>query len=117
VTVVGSPAREQGSRHGLPLTSWHEKGWRVALSGTDKKQTIESHRLHEQDTGSADVQIAVLSERISRLSKHLSTHQKDFHSQRGLLKMVGRRRNLLRYLERTDFPRYKSLIEKLGLRK
>lgn len=89
----------------------------MALSSIEKQQTIEAHRLHQQDSGSADVQIAVLSERITRLSRHLASHRKDFHSQRGLLMMVGRRRNLLRYLERTDFPRYKSLIEKLGLRK
>lgn len=89
----------------------------MALSSIEKKQTIESYRLHQQDSGSADVQIAVLSERITKLSKHLAGHRRDFHSQRGLLMMVGRRRNLLRYLERTDFPRYKALIEKLGLRK
>lgn len=83
----------------------------------DKSKIIEEFRLHEKDTGSCEVQIALLTERIRRLTEHLKVHKKDKHSQRGLLKLVGRRRRLLRYLGREDPERYKALIEKLGLRK
>jgi len=83
----------------------------------DKKQdVITQYRTHESDTGSPEVQVAVLTERIRELTEHMKIHVKDFHSRRGLLKMVGRRRKLLRYLKDNDFDRYKSLIERLGLR-
>ena len=83
----------------------------------DKKQAvIEEFKTHEKDTGSPEVQVAILTERIRELTEHLKVHQKDFHSRRGLLKMVGSRRRLLRYLMNKDFNRYKTLIEKLGLR-
>ncbi len=86
--------------------------------GTEKKQEIiNTYRLHEQDTGSPEVQVAILTERITQLTEHLRTHKKDFHSRRGLLKMVGQRRALLNYLRKTDFQRYRTLIERLGLRK
>ena len=83
----------------------------------EKKQAvIAEFRTHENDTGSPEVQVAVLTERIRELTEHLKVHKKDFHSRRGLLKMVGSRRRLLRYLMNKDFNRYRSLIERLGLR-
>ena len=83
----------------------------------EKKQVvITEYQTHENDTGSPEVQVAVLTERIRELTEHMKIHVKDFHSRRGLLKMVGRRRKLLRYLKDTDFDRYKNLIGKLGLR-
>ncbi len=83
----------------------------------DKKQAvINEYRTHENDTGSPEVQIAVLTERIRELTEHLKVHKKDFHSRRGLLKMVGSRRRLLAYLRSKDFNRYRDLIERLGLR-
>lgn len=81
-----------------------------------KQEVISEYRTHESDTGSPEVQVAVLTERIRELTEHLKAHSKDFHSRRGLLKMVGSRRKLLRYLKDKDFNRYKSLIERLGLR-
>ena len=83
----------------------------------DKTAVIEANRTHATDTGSPEVQVAVLTKRISDLTEHLKTHQKDHHSRRGLLKMVGQRRNLLNYLMRVDITRYRSLIERLGIRK
>jgi small subunit ribosomal protein S15 len=82
-----------------------------------KTEIIAEHRRHESDTGSPEVQIAVLSERISLLTEHLRTHTRDHASRRGLLKMVGRRRHLLDYLARTDVERYRSIIARLGLRR
>lgn len=87
------------------------------MSQIDKGAVIESYRVHERDTGSADVQIAVLTAKINHLNAHLASNPKDFHSRRGLLKMVGKRRNLLNYLMRTDINKYRQLIEKLGIRK
>ena len=80
-------------------------------------QDIQALRMHDKDTGSADVQIALLSQRITQLTDHLKSHLKDHHSRRGLLQMVARRRKLLDYLKRTASDRYKSVIEKLNLRK
>lgn len=82
-----------------------------------KAKIIEEHRKGDTDTGSPEVQIALLTERISELTRHLKTHKHDFHSRRGLLMMVGKRNRLLRYLNRTDHGRYRQLIERLGLRK
>ncbi len=82
-----------------------------------KKTVIESNRNHDKDTGSPEVQIALLTERIAELSEHLKSHQKDFSSRRGLLKMVGKRNSLLKYLTHTDRERYQKIITKLGLRK
>ena len=82
-----------------------------------KKEIIEKFKTHEKDTGSPDVQIALLTERINQLTEHFKVHAKDFHSRRGLLKMVGTRRRLLRYLMDKDFNRYRTLIERLGLRR
>ena len=82
-----------------------------------KKSIIESFRTHDSDTGSPEVQIALMTERINHLNEHLKIHKKDFHSRRGLLKMVGKRRNMLNYLKKKEIDKYRQLIEKLGLRK
>ena len=87
------------------------------LTQEKKQEIIQKYRVHENDTGSPEVQIAILSERINSLDSHLKTHRKDHHSRRGLLKMVGKRRRLLEYLKRKDLRRYETLIAKLGLRK
>lgn len=89
----------------------------MALSQQEKQQIIEKYRNHESDTGSPEVQIAILTERINYLTEHLKTHKKDHHSRRGLLKMVGQRRGLLNYLSKKDIQRYRAIIERLGLRK
>lgn len=83
----------------------------------EKNVVIADNRLHETDTGSPEVQIAILTKRINDLTGHLKTHKKDHHSRRGLLKMVGHRRNLLNYLMKKDIERYRAIIKKLGLRK
>ena len=82
----------------------------------DKNDVIQKYQLHENDRGSAPVQVALLTQRINELTDHFRTHKKDHHSQRGLLMMVGKRRRLLDYLKRTDLERYRSLIDDLGLR-
>lgn len=87
------------------------------MTAEEKKSIIEQYATHEGDTGSPEVQIAILSYRISNLTEHLKTNKKDHHSRRGLLKMVGHRRNLLNYLMETDITRYRAIIEKLGIRK
>ncbi|MBQ7937079.1 MAG: 30S ribosomal protein S15 [Oscillospiraceae bacterium] len=83
----------------------------------EKTEVIVANRLHETDTGSPEVQIAVLTKRITDLTEHLKEHKKDNHSRRGLFKMVGKRRNLLNYLMRTDIERYRAIIAKLGIRR
>ena len=83
----------------------------------EKTAVIEANRTHEKDTGSPEVQIALLTKRINDLTEHLKIHKKDFHSRRGLLKMVGRRRNLLNYLTKKDIERYRAIIAELGIRK
>ena len=82
-----------------------------------KQQIIETYATHEGDTGSPEVQIALLTTRIHELTEHLKVHKKDHHSRRGLLKMVGHRRNLLAYLQKVDVERYRAIIKKLGIRK
>ncbi len=89
----------------------------MATATSAKKEILAQHRLHENDTGSADVQIALLTERINHLTEHFKTHKKDHHSRRGLLKLVGQRRRLLDYLKTVDQNRYRSLIDQLGIRK
>lgn len=89
----------------------------MALTKEAKSQIISEYRRSDGDTGSAEVQIAVLSKRIGDLTEHLKTHKKDHHSRRGLLQMVGRRRRLLEYLKREDVERYRELIARLGLRR
>ncbi len=89
----------------------------MSITPERKQALIGEYRTKDGDTGSPEVQVAVLSERIRNLTEHLSTHRKDFHSRRGLLVMVGQRRRLLDYLKRTDAERYTSLIGRLGLRR
>jgi small subunit ribosomal protein S15 len=89
----------------------------VALDTEQKRDIIDRYRLHDADTGSTEVQVAILSERISYLTNHFKTHAKDHHSRRGLIKLVGQRRRLLNYLKNRDIERYRALIERLGLRK
>ena len=83
----------------------------------NKEEIIREHRTHEGDTGSPEVQVAVLTQRIAHLTEHLREHRHDYHSRRGLLKMVGKRRRLLKYLQKKDVERYRSLIADLGLRR
>lgn len=89
----------------------------MALTQEKKTNVVVTNRRHEKDTGSPEVQVALLSERIAYLTEHFKTHKKDHHSRRGLLKMVGQRRRLLDYLKSKDQGRYKALIDKLGIRK
>ena len=87
------------------------------ITAEQKQQIIETYRTHEGDTGSPEVQSALLTHRIVYLTEHLKEHKKDHHSRRGLLKMVGHRRGLLNYLKQVDIERYRAIVEKLGLRK
>ncbi|MFU0783553.1 MAG: 30S ribosomal protein S15 [Thermoanaerobacterium thermosaccharolyticum] len=87
------------------------------LNKERKNEIIAQNRIHEKDTGSPEVQIALLTERINSLNEHLKVHKKDYHSRRGLLKMVGQRRGLLNYLMKKDMDRYRAIVEKLDLRK
>lgn len=89
----------------------------MTLETGKKLEIIETHRLHEGDTGSPEVQIALLTKRISDLTEHLRTHTRDFHSRRGLLMMVGQRRGLLNYLRDNDMERYRAIVAKLQLRR
>ena len=89
----------------------------MALTKERKVELVDTFRTHETDTGSPEVQIAILSEKIGYLTDHFKTHAKDHHSRRGLLKMVGKRRRLLDYLKATDVNRYRTVIERLGIRK
>jgi small subunit ribosomal protein S15 len=90
---------------------------RVALDNAVKQQIMNDYATADGDTGSPEVQVALLSRRISDLTEHMKVHKHDFHTQRGLLQLVGRRRRLLRYLEQKDVQRYRALIERLGLRR
>ena len=89
----------------------------MSITAERKTEVVREYARHEGDTGSPEVQVAILSERINNLTEHLKTHKKDFHSRRGLLIMVGQRRRLLDYLKRKNEPRYQTLIQRLGLRR
>lgn len=89
----------------------------MTMNKDQKQSVINDYKVHDNDTGSPEVQIALLTKRINELNEHLKVHKKDHHSRRGLLKMVGKRRNLLNYLKDIDVERYRSVIAKLGLRK
>ncbi|MCL4504207.1 MAG: 30S ribosomal protein S15 [Desulfobaccales bacterium] len=89
----------------------------MGLTTEQKQEIIDRYRLHNSDTGSPEVQVAILSERITYLTGHFKTHAKDHHSRRGLIKLVGQRRRLLNYLKNKDIERYRTLIEQLGLRR
>ena len=89
----------------------------MAITQERKHELIAEYKIHENDTGSSDIQVAILTEEINNLNGHLSTHKKDHHSRRGLLKMIGTRRRLLKYLRENEVQRYRDLIAKLGLRR
>ena len=89
----------------------------MSITATEKQRIVSDYRTHDKDTGSPEVQIALLTQRITELTEHLKTHKKDHSSRRGLLKMVGKRNSLLKYLTREDRTRYQQIIGKLGLRK
>ena len=89
----------------------------MSISAVEKQKIVSDYRTHEKDTGSPEVQIALLTQRITELTEHLKTHKKDHSSRRGLLKMVGKRNSLLKYLTREDRTRYQQIIGRLGLRK
>lgn len=88
----------------------------MSITDEAKSKIIEEYRVHEKDTGSPEVQIAVLTERIRNLSEHFKSHKKDHHSRRGLLKLVSTRKRLLNYLQKTEIERYRAVIKRLGLR-
>ena len=88
----------------------------MVLTTTDKKSLINQYKLHDQDTGSPEVQVGLLSHRITYLTEHLKVHKKDHHTRRGLLKLVGRRRRLLNYVKNKDLQRYRKIIKDLGIR-
>jgi len=119
------PAAEYGSRFGkkiVPAVSRRSgkklrKRYKNMLRKDEKTAVIEANRTHETDTGSPEVQIAILTRRISDLTEHLKVHKKDNHSRRGMYKMIGKRRNLLNYLKKNDIERYRAVIDKLGIRK
>ena len=89
----------------------------MPLAAEKKKELIDQYRIHQQDTGSPEVQVALLNTRINELTEHLNTHKKDHHSRRGLLRLVSRRRKLLDYLKTKDPKRYQSMLERLGIRR
>jgi small subunit ribosomal protein S15 len=89
----------------------------MSITSEKKRELVDKYGRSENDTGSAEVQVALLTERINELTEHLRTHRKDHHSRRGLLMLVGKRRRLLRYLERSDVDRYRTLVADLGLRR
>lgn len=109
------------SNHQRLLGNWgYQKlggGNSMAITQERKNELINEYKVHDTDTGSADIQIAILTEDINNLNEHLRTHKKDHHSRRGLLKMVGRRKHLQTYLRNKDIQRYRELIGKLGLRR
>ena len=92
-------------------------GWKLGLTLEIKKDIIEAYKLHDGDTGSPEVQVALLTERIKYLTEHFKTHKKDHHSRRGLLKLVGQRRRLLNYMRGKNPGRYRAMVERLGLRR
>jgi small subunit ribosomal protein S15 len=111
------PLRAGGWRGCSTGTSNEDKETHVPLDTTVKKEIIAGHATNEGDTGSPEVQVALLTRRINDLTEHLKVHKHDHHSRRGLLLLVGRRRRLLQYLSRKDIERYRALIQKLGLRR
>jgi small subunit ribosomal protein S15 len=118
-----SPGQRQdgeltGRRQILTIANRHAfKEEHVVFTTEDKKELIEKYKLHETDTGSPEVQVGLLTHRITYLTEHLKVHKKDHHSRRGLLMLVGRRRRLLNYVKSKDIQRYRSIIETLGLRR
>ena len=89
----------------------------MTITNEEKKGIIDSYKVHESDTGSTEVQVAIITERIKYLTEHFKVHAKDHHSRRGLLKLVGKRRRLLNYLKKKDIAKYREILEKLGIRR
>ena len=89
----------------------------MTITNEEKKGIIDSYKVHESDTGSTEVQVAIITERIKYLTEHFKSHAKDHHSRRGLLKLVGKRRRLLNYLKKKDIGKYREILEKLGIRR
>ena len=110
-TRFGKPPRQ------IDFEAIREEEGHSLIASARKKSVIDSHRLHEKDTGSPEVQVALLTERINELSEHFKLHDKDHHSRRGLLRIVSQRRQLLDYLHRSNPARYQELIQRLGLRR
>ena len=110
-------SEEHFTRRTLCRSKYFYRGEKMAITKEDKQAIIEKYATHEGDTGSPEVQIAILTARINSLTEHLKVNKKDHHSRRGLLKMVGHRRNLLGYLQKIDIERYRSIVERLGIRK
>jgi small subunit ribosomal protein S15 len=100
-----------------PVEKDLKKGGNTMLKKAEKDAIVKEYAIHEGDTGSPEVQVALLTAQINRLTDHFKEHKHDYHSQRGLMKMVGRRKNMLAYLKKNDLERYKTLIARLGLRK
>jgi small subunit ribosomal protein S15 len=119
--VSGTPNTPLSLTLRVIITAGQNRKYKDGIAGmldVEKKTAIlEAHKVNGKDTGSPEVQVALLTERITQLTEHLKTHKKDFHSRRGLLMMVGKRRRLLQYLNRENPTRYRNLIEKLGLRR
>lgn len=116
-TRAREPAASGGSlARGFHAAGAHRGGGILALDPSRKQSIIGEYRRHENDTGSPEVQIALLTERINQLTEHLKVHTKDFHSRRGLYKMVGQRRRLLNYLRDKDVERFRAVVERLGIR-
>lgn len=118
--AAGSPVRPGAPvKTGVPAAAGRlvSIGAVMSISADDRKKIVEDYRIHDKDTGSPEVQIALLTRRIQELTEHLKAHKKDHSSRRGLLKMVGKRNSLLKYLTREDRARYQRLISRLGLRK
>jgi small subunit ribosomal protein S15 len=118
MAVLSQPGRNvTAARSRARRSLWAVRGGHLVLTNERKSEVIGTYRKHDADTGSPEVQVALLSERISYLTEHFKTHVKDHHSRRGLLKLVGQRRRLLDYLKRKDADSYSELIRKLGIRK
>jgi small subunit ribosomal protein S15 len=100
----------------MPVTATWTEDKKLPLASETKAEIIGEHKINDQDTGSASVQIAMLTKRIQELTGHFDTHKKDHHSRRGLLKLVGQRRRLMRYMQKRDLDGYRALIAKLGIR-
>jgi len=117
LAAASALAAAGGERIGISPEEDRDRRKLELISHQTKAQAIESYRVHDKDTGSAEVQIALLTERINQLSEHFKVHKKDHHSRRGLLNLVSQRRRLLNYLRRTGPDRYQELIKRLGLRR
>jgi small subunit ribosomal protein S15 len=114
---MGKAPMGKATCHILRHRKYYLKEVQKMLRKDEKTAVIEANKTHDNDTGSPEVQIAILTRRISDLTEHLKTHKKDNHSRSGLFKMIGKRRNLLNYLKKKDINRYRATIEKLGIRK